>query len=133
MIAEIREPFSENNRTLAMNKSEFLSLMGYPPEWLEWSMYSDELFEKQLQVYREGDEHGAEHDRNGAFHWWLKQTITADQLKKLVLLTFKDPDALMAADVRKHIENLNDLPLDVRELMRAGRPGAPDGALRTGP
>jgi hypothetical protein len=110
-----------------MNKSEFLSLMAYPAEWLEWNMYPDELLEKQLHMYREGDERGAEHDRNGAFHWWLKQRITADQLKKLVLLTFKDPDPIMAQDVRKHIEGRNDLPQDVRALLRAEKTDAPGG------
>jgi hypothetical protein len=100
-----------------MNKSEFLNLMGYPSEWLEWNMYPDELFQKQLEMYREGDERGAEHDRNGAFHWWLKQDITADRLENLVSLTFKDPDPIMARDVRKHIGNRNDLPQNVKELL----------------
>jgi hypothetical protein len=105
-----------------MDKPAFLNLMGYPPEWLEWNMYPDELFEKQLDLYQEGDERGAEHDRNGAFHWWLKQRLTVDQLKKLVLLTFKDPDPLMAADVRRYIESHSDLTADVRELLRGGPP-----------
>ncbi len=99
-----------------MDKSEFLNLMEYPAEWLEWNMYPDELWQKQLP-YRRGDERGAEHYRNGAFHWWLKQSITTDQLKRLVLLTFKDPDPLMAEDVRKYIESRNDLPQDVQELL----------------
>jgi hypothetical protein len=116
---ERRGPPSADNGTLAMNKFAFLNLMGYPSEWLEWNMYPDELFEKQLHMYRQGDERGAEHDRNGAFHWWLKQDITADQLKKLILLTFKDPDPIMAGDVRKHIDSRNGLPQDVRTLLRA--------------
>jgi hypothetical protein len=69
-----------------MTKAEFLRLMNFPVEWLEWDMYPDELFNKQLEMYRRGDEQGAEHDRNGAFHWWLKQAVGADRLKKLVLL-----------------------------------------------
>jgi hypothetical protein len=104
-----------------MKKPEFLNLMGYPPEWLDWDMYPDELFEKQLPMYREGDERGAEHDRNGAFHWWLKQGMTADQLRNLVLLTFKDPDPIMAQDVRKRIQSRNDLPQDVKELLATPR------------
>ena len=102
-----------------MDKLEFLKLLAFPAEWAEWNMYPDDLWEKQLHMYRDGDERGAEHDRNGAFHWWLKQNITADQLKKLALLTFKDPDPIMAADVRKHIESRNDLPQDVREMLNA--------------
>src|SRR5579859_885124 len=105
-----------------MDKSEFLHLMGYPPEWLEWGMYPDELFEKQHHLYQEGDERGSEHDRNGAFHWWLKQSITVDQLKRLVLLSYKDPDPIMAADVRRHIESRSDLTVDVRVLLRDGSP-----------
>jgi hypothetical protein len=104
---------------LVMDKSEFLKRMAFPAEWAEWDMYPDNLWEKQLHMYLDGDERGAEHDRNGAFHWWLKQNITADQLKKLALLTFKDPDPIMAADVRKHIESRNDLSEDVRDLLNA--------------
>jgi len=103
-----------------MNKAEFLSLMGYPPEWIEWEMYPDTLFEKQFEMYRAGDERGAEHDRNGAFHWWLKQNLTADQLAKLVALSFKDPDPIMADDVRRHIERRPDLPPEVRRLLTKG-------------
>lgn len=102
-----------------MTKAEFLKLMSYPAEWLEWNMYPDELWEKQFQLYQKGDERGSEHDRNGAFHWWLKQDIASDQLQKLILLTFKDPDPIMAADVRRHIEARRDLPKQVRELLFA--------------
>ena len=52
-----------------MTKDQFLSLMGFPKEWDVWGMYPDELFEAQLSLYQPGDEQGAEHDRNGAFHW----------------------------------------------------------------
>ena len=100
-----------------MSKSEFLKLMGYPIEWLEWDMYPDDLFSKQLELYRAGDEQGSEHDRNGAFHWWLKRKLSLSQWKSLVLLTFKDPDPVMAADVRKHIQHRSDLPSEVRVLL----------------
>jgi hypothetical protein len=100
-----------------MNKSEFLNLLDYPIEWLEWEMYPDELFEEQLWKYRKGDESGSEHDRNGAFHWWLKRDPTADQLRKLVLLTFTDPDPFVGADVRKYIAARDDLSQEVRNLL----------------
>jgi len=100
-----------------MNKAEFLSLMCYPSEWLEWDMYPDDLFEKQLSLYQPVDERGAEHDRNGAFHWWLKQTLTDNQLTKLVALTFRDPDPIMAADVRKYIKRRTDLSPEVKKLL----------------
>jgi len=80
-------------------------------------MYPDTLFEKQFEMYRAGDERGAERDRNGAFHWWLKQNLTADQLGKLVALSFKDPDPIMADDVRKYIARRPDLPQEVRKLL----------------
>jgi len=100
-----------------MDKAEFARLMAYPAEWLEWDMYPDELFEQQLNLYHPGDERAAEHDRNGAFHWWLKRNLTADQLEKLVALSFKDPDPLMAEDVRHYIASRTDLPQEIRKLL----------------
>ena len=89
---------------LKMNKSDYLSLMKFPPEWLAWNLYPDELFQGQVVLYRAGDEAGSEHDRNGAFHWWLKQEPSLEVLRKLLLLTHIDCDPIMAADARKCIE-----------------------------
>jgi len=100
-----------------MTKSEFLHLMGYPEEWLVWDMYPDELFQKQFEMYRPGDERGAEHDRNGAFHWWLKKDLDEDRLKKLIALTFKDTDQIMAADVRRYISNRSSLSQALKALL----------------
>lgn len=86
-----------------MNKEEFLQLMCFPPEWISWNLYPDELFQRQLGLYRPGDEMGAEHDRNGAFHWWLTQSPSRDILEKLLLLADKDSDPVMAEDVRRYI------------------------------
>ena len=105
---------------MPLNKLEFLRLMKYPPEWLEWDMYPDELFEHQILGYEEGNENGSEHDRNGAFHWWLRRDLMTDQLRKLVLLTFRDPDQLMAADAREYIARRHDLTQEVRDLLRKG-------------
>lgn len=101
-----------------MNKEEFLKRMHYPKEWLDWGMYPDELFEGQLALYKPGDERGSEHDRNGAFHWWLKRSPTKEQLKKLVALSFLDPDSLMAEDVRGHIANAKNCDNEIRELLK---------------
>lgn len=87
-----------------MNKDDFLKLMNFPKEWLEYELYPDELFSAQLEFYKPGDEAGAEHDRNGAFHWWLKRKPTANQLHLLLKLSCLDPDKAMGADVRRHIE-----------------------------
>lgn len=78
--------------------------MKFQPEWEEWGLYPDELFLGQLDLYKPGDEQGSEHDRNGAFHWWLKQQPDLDVLRKLLLLTFMDCDQVMAEDVRRYIE-----------------------------
>lgn len=86
-----------------MNKHEFLTLMQFPEEWLEWDLYPDELFEIQRSGYKQGHEEGSEHDRNGAFHWWLRQEPKASVLMQLAKLTFLDPDPLMAANVRCYI------------------------------
>ena len=102
-----------------MNKVEFLKLIMFPAEWEIFGMYHDELFLGQLSLYSPGDEQGAEHDRNGAFHWWLKRQPSKEELIKLVRLTFLDPDPLMAQDVRTYIAKAINYDKDVHEtLMR---------------
>jgi len=86
-----------------MTKTEFLKIMGSPEEWESWGLYPDELFQGQMSLYRPGDEVGSEHDRNGAFHWWLKRRPAKDVLVKLLILAEKDVDQVMAGDVRQHI------------------------------
>ena len=97
-----------------MRKADFLSLMKFPPEWEEWGLYPDELFLEQWALYRPGDEAGSEHDRNGAFHWWLKRKPDMDVLEKLLLLSHLDGDQLMAADARRYIDQAIG-NLDIRE------------------
>jgi hypothetical protein len=86
-----------------MNKDEFLQLMGFPKEWLLLEMYPDELFKWQLNGYLPGHEKGAEHDRNGAFHWWLRRLPTRDQLENLLRLAALDPDRGLGDDIRTHL------------------------------
>ncbi|BDU20397.1 hypothetical protein DYGSA30_18540 [Dyella sp. GSA-30] len=86
-----------------MTKAEFLTLMRFPMEWLSWNLYPDELFEGQFGLYEPGHERGSEHDRNGAFHWWLNRDPDTDTLWKLLSLTKLDPDQLMAQDARRYI------------------------------
>jgi hypothetical protein len=88
-----------------MTKGEFLRLMRFPEEWLELGMYPDELFQWQLSGYEVGHEDGAEHDRNGAFHWWLRRQPTRSQLENLLRLAALDPDCQLADDLRKYIAN----------------------------
>lgn len=86
-----------------MTKIEFLKLMSFPAEWDSLGMYPDELFQWQLSGYRLGHEDAAEHDRNGAFHWWLRRYPTRDQLERLLKLAILDPDPHIGADVRRYI------------------------------
>jgi len=86
-----------------MKKDEFMSLMNFPKEWELWGMYPDELFKGHLALYKKGDEAGSEHDRNGAFHWWLKRDPSEEVLRKLLKLTYLEPDEFVAKDIRVYI------------------------------
>lgn len=100
------------------SKEEFARLMDYPREWLDWDMLADEVFSGQVSEYTPGSERASEHYRNGAFHWWLKKKIpTKEQLKKLVELTFLDPDPLMGEDVRTHIAKSKNCDDEIRALL----------------
>lgn len=86
-----------------MTKAEFLRLMRFPSEWDTFGMYPDDLFQSQMSNYQVGHEEGSEHDRNGAFHWWLRRDLRKEQLEKLLRLTVLDPDPALGADVRTYI------------------------------
>lgn len=88
---------------MTISKAQFAKLMEYPSEWLEWGLYPDDLFEGQQEAYSPGEEQASEHYRNGAFHWWLRSEPTREILRKLIALTFLDPDPAMADDVRGYI------------------------------
>jgi hypothetical protein len=99
-----------------MTKFEFLQLMRFPREWIELDMYPDELFKWQVNGYEPGHEDGAEHDRNGAFHWWLKKPLSIFQLQKLLRLAALDPDTFVADDIRKYIRICPSYCHEVEEL-----------------
>jgi hypothetical protein len=86
-----------------MTKDEFLELMRFPHEWKTLNMYPDELFTWQVSNYEPGHEDASEHDRNGAFHWWLRQNPTEAQLMNLLKLAAADPDSYLGNDVRGYI------------------------------
>lgn len=92
--------------------------MSFPDEWLEYDMYPDELFIIQFDGYEIGNEDGSEHDRNGAFHWWLKKKPNKEELMKLTRLTFLDSEQLMAEDVRSYILKASSFDKEVEELMK---------------
>jgi hypothetical protein len=100
-----------------MTKLQFLRRLRFPPDWRYWEMYTDELYQRQLESYQPGDEKGSEHFRNGAFHWWLKRDLSDALLTKLIFLTTQDPDRVMARDVRSHILRRPGLPRRIAEFL----------------
>lgn len=96
-----------------MTRHEFMVLMRFPRRWEELEMYPEELFQEQIRGYEPGHEEGAEHDRNGAFHWWLRRDPDKSVLLKLVELSALDPDPLMAADVQSYIRRAKDCDAEV--------------------
>lgn len=106
-----------NKQASELTKAAFLELMRFPAQWNEWEMYPDELFQVQRNFYQPGNEVGAEHDRCGAFHWWLKKCPSKDQLRKLVELSYLDQDQLMAEDVRRHIRQAKNFDAELAALV----------------
>jgi hypothetical protein len=106
-----------------VKKADFLTLMKFPKEWATYEMYPDELFNGQVSQYQPGDENAGEHDRNGAFHWWLRRSPTREQLDKLLRLAALDPDRMMGDDVRNHIRKASafddQLAFLEKELFRS--------------
>ena len=106
-----------------MTRNEFIKLMQYPREWLEWDMLPDELIDGQLAAYAPGNEQAAEHYRNAAFHFWLQRSPDKALLIKLIKLSYLDPDPLMSYVLRKeHIANaVNADDVDVAQAIRQNR------------
>ena len=102
-----------------MTKEQFLCIMRFPKEWAMWDMYPEELFNGQITLYKPGDERGSEHDRNGAFHWWLRQQLTKPQLESLLRLSYLDPDRALGQDVRRYICQVSAFDEELAELERA--------------
>jgi hypothetical protein len=101
-----------------MTKVEFLELMRFPKEWLELGMYPDELFDWQISGYEPGHENGAEHDRNGAFHWWLKKQPSKSELQRLICLAAIDPDPFLAEDLGRYIQQSPSFDHELAELEK---------------
>lgn len=87
-----------------MDAKKFLEIMNFPQLWVDLEMYPEALEREQVPHYVEGHETSSEHDRNGAFHWWLKRSPDIETLYKLAKLSFVDPDQIMAHDVRRYIK-----------------------------
>jgi hypothetical protein len=119
---------SSGGRNRGISKAEFLGIMNFPGQWSEWDMYPDELFESQAARYEQGHEEGSEHDRNGAFHWWLKREPDKKVLRKLALLSYLDADQGMGADVRTYIVRARHCDEELLALM--ADPKALDAACK---
>jgi hypothetical protein len=83
-----------------MTDTEYLRLMRFPPEWVEWRMVPYAFLRTQMASYVPGNEAAPEHDRHGVFQWWLRQKPDGDALIRLARLSWLDPDADMGAYVR---------------------------------
>ena|SRR3569623_1587020 len=104
---------------MTIDKNHYLKIKKFPPEWVEWGMYPDQLAAVQLAGYEPGNEDSPEHDRNGAFHWWLKNNeITKEQLIKLVKLSYLDPDTNVGKDVRNYLLKANKCDEEIRRLIK---------------
>jgi len=75
--------------------------MKFPKQWSEWELLPDELKAIQLNGYESGHENAPEHDRHGAFQWWLKRDVPKVTVIRLAHLTWLDPDPLMGGYVRE--------------------------------
>ena len=95
--------------------------MKFPAEWVTWGMLPDPYLQLAVGRYEPGHEDGSEHDRNSAFHWWLKQRPSEEQLIKLARLTWLDPDPLMGADVRTYIAKAENCSVAVAEWLQPVR------------
>jgi hypothetical protein len=71
-----------------------------------------------IAAYEPGMEHASEHDRNGAFHWWLKTLPDKAVLTQLIALSYLDPDQLMAADIRSYIALAAHADKEICELLK---------------
>jgi hypothetical protein len=104
-----------------MDANEFLKLMSFPREWIEWGLMPVELADELVSRYEAGHEEASEHDRNGAFHWWLRRDADSARLALLARLSWLDPDQLMASDVRKHIAAHANCDASVRRELQEVR------------
>jgi hypothetical protein len=84
-----------------MTKEDFVKLMNYPKEWLEWDMLPDIVLEIQMNEYEPGHEQSSEHNRNGAFQFWIRGDADEEQLIKLVKLSKLDPEEIMCRYIRE--------------------------------
>lgn len=105
-----------------MTKNEFVKLMHYPREWVEWDLLPDELIDAQTAAYYPGGERDSASYRNAAFHFWLRTRPSKDILLKLIKLSYLDPEPLMSYCLRKdHIAKAENVDEEVARALRQNR------------
>jgi len=100
-----------------VNRDTYIKLMKFPAEWTEWDMLPVESIRQMIETYKPGMENASEHDRHGAFQWWLKGRPTPEQLVMLARLSWLDPDEAMGGYVRECIAQIPNLSADVVEAL----------------
>ena len=101
-----------------MTRGEYLTLMRFPDDWEAWGLINDQWLAGAMKKYQPGHESGSEHDRHGAFQWWLKHQPSKDILLKLARLCWLDPDEVMANSVRKDISKSKACDVEVLNALR---------------
>lgn len=86
---------------IEIDKKTFAKLMGYPHQWLRWSMYPDEVFQSQLSSYETDSKMSSEQYRYETFCWWLQQDLSFIAVQKLIKLSRYDPDKDMGNLMRR--------------------------------
>lgn len=98
-------------RDIEIDKKTFAKLMGYPHQWLKWSMYPDGVFQSQLSSYKTDSKMSSEQYRYETFCWWLQQDLSFIAVQKLIKLSWYDPDEemgnLMIRMLTKTVFNYN--------------------------
>ncbi len=100
-----------------MTHTDWLKLMQFPREWTVWQLIPAELAAVQLSGYERGHEQAPEHDRHGAFQWWLKRSPSSEVLVQLAQLSWLDPDQPMAQYVRECIAKQSACNAEVRQAL----------------
>lgn len=105
-----------------MTNDDFIKLMQYPREWVEWGLLPSELLNGQVAEYKRGGARASAHYRSGAFDFWLARRPSKGVLLKLIRLSFLDPDPLMGYSLRKdYIAKAKNADEDVSRALRGDR------------
>lgn len=100
-----------------MTHAEWLALMNFPAQWSEGGLLPEELQSIQLNGYEPGHEGAPEHDRHGAFQWWLQREVPKETIIRLTRLTWLDPDPLMGGYVRECLAKKYGEDKDIQDAI----------------